>query len=110
MAACLRYVCDGCATAVEAWDDGNPYVLERTGQKRYVYHPDPEREHCTGNDTPHLCGSCGHEFNSDSNGPSERCPACASTTIVETYHLAYTLCPFCKQGHFRPDTGWYAVS
>ncbi len=110
MASGILFVCDSCATPVEAWDEGNPYVVDDAGEKRYVYHPDPERDRSTGIDTPHLCSACGHEFNADSRGPTEQCPACASTSIVETYHLGDAPCPFCKQGHFRRDPNWWVIS
>jgi len=49
MAQGIRLVCENCSKAIEAWDDGNPYYLDRRGRKKYAYHPDPKRERCTGN-------------------------------------------------------------
>jgi hypothetical protein len=60
MAAALRYVCEGCGRAIEAWSDGNPYYIDEAGTKQYAYHPDRERlDRCIGNDCPHLCLACG---------------------------------------------------
>lgn len=110
MAYSIVFVCDNCAKDIEAWDDGNPYFLDSRGEKQYAHHPDPDRDRCIGNDMPHLCSSCGHEFDSDSLAPSEHCPACASPKIVETWNLANVACPFCKHGHFRQDRDRYSIS
>jgi hypothetical protein len=43
MAQGIRLVCENCANGIEAWDEGNPYYLDRGGKKRYARHPEPER-------------------------------------------------------------------
>ena len=99
MAEGLRFVCDSCSKAIEAWDDGNPYYFDESGAKQYAYHPSAERQLCVGNDSPHLCLDCGHEFNVDSNAPSSTCEKCGSTSIVDSFRLEGRVCPECKVGH-----------
>lgn len=63
MADAKRFVCGSCRRVIEAWSDGNPYYLDRDGQKHYAYHPNHERlDRCIGNDLPHLCLACGEKF------------------------------------------------
>lgn len=40
MAEGIRYICDNCSRAIEAWSDGNPYYIDDSGNKKYAYHPD----------------------------------------------------------------------
>ncbi len=54
MATSVDFVCDSCARTIEAWDEGNPYYFDGSGEKHYAYHPDPERGLCTGVDNPHV--------------------------------------------------------
>jgi len=43
--------------------DGNPYWIADSGEKHYAYHPYHEKiARCVGYDSPHLCLSCGKEF------------------------------------------------
>lgn len=109
MATGMRFVCGGCDKSIEAWDDGNPYYIEN-GRKQYAYHPGGPLELCIGNDSPHLCLSCGHEFMIDSNAPITKCPKCKADTIVCTTMLDGKACPYCKQGIFVIDPGWHAIS
>ena len=101
MAEGRQYVCEKCGRAIEAWSDGNPYYIDKSGAKQYAYHPDHERlKKCIGNDATHLCLSCGHEFMVDSRNPVVACPRCGSSEIADTFQLDGRLCPFCKQGVF----------
>jgi hypothetical protein len=110
MAMGMRFVCQHCKNAIEAWDDGKPYYLDGSGQKRYAYHPSPERELCTGNDSPHLCLSCGEHFDIDSAAPIAACPFCNASEIASTFALDGEVCPACKLGAFRRDPHFLAVS
>jgi hypothetical protein len=104
MAEGITNVCDKCSTKVEAWSDGNPYYLDASGAKEYAYHPDHERlERCIGNDSPHLCLGCGHQFMVDSRAPITACPECASERICDCFDLSGKPCPFCKAGTFDND-------
>ena len=109
MATGMRFVCRGCDKSIETWDDGNPYYIEN-GRKQYAYHPSGLLELCIGNDTPHLCLSCGHEFTVDSNAPITECPECKSDIIARTTELGGKACPYCKKGMFVVDRGWHAIS
>ena len=104
MAEGVEYVCGACGHGVHAWSDGNPYYIDESGAKKYAYHPDHERlARCVGNDSPHLCLSCGHEFKVDSRSPVETCPKCAAQEFVDTFELEGERCPFCKAGVFAAE-------
>lgn len=111
MAEGLRNVCGTCGHAIEAWSDGNPYYLDAAGAKQYAYHPDHELlDRCIGNDSPHLCLSCGHEFMVDSRAPASECPKCAAGRIADTFNLAGHACPFCKAGEYAQDPDFRCIS
>ena len=65
---------------------------------------------CIGNDSPHLCLSCGHQFKVDSRAPVAACPKCKSRDIESTFMLGDKTCPNCKAGVFAQDPNWYAIS
>ena len=111
MAEGVRFVCGGCQRAIEAWSDGNPYFLDESGKKRYAYHPDHENlARCIGNDSPRLCLECGEDFMVDSRAPVGACPKCGSTRLVGTFELAGHPCPYCKEGEFSRDPGYFCIS
>jgi DNA-directed RNA polymerase subunit RPC12/RpoP len=110
MAEGRRYVCHSCARVIEAWDDGNPYYFDEAGAKQCAYHPSAERSLCVGNDVPHLCLKCGHEFNVDSNAPRSDCEKCGSSKIVDTFALDGRTCPTCGGGQFHRDPEVRAIS
>ena len=111
MAEALRYVCTRCSHAIEAWSDGNPYYIDEAGSKQYAYHPNHELlARCIGNDSPHLCLSCGNETMVDSEAPAAACPKCGEPKLAYTYELDRQPCPYCKSGVFAVDPGFSAIS
>jgi predicted RNA-binding Zn-ribbon protein involved in translation (DUF1610 family) len=111
MAQCIRFVCDNCSKAIEAWSDGNPYYIDEAGSKQYAYHPDHDRlARCIGNDSPHLCLACGEEFLVDSRVPIGACPKCEAKEIVDLCRLGGRRCPYCKSGEFHADPDFHCVS
>ena len=111
MAEAIRFVCEECGHAIEAWSDGNPYYVDKAGAKQYAYHPDHERlDRCIGNDTPHLCLACKHEFFVDSRVPITTCPKCGANEIAGTYQLNGQPCPYCKAGVFAADPKFHCIS
>ena len=111
MAQGIRYVCDTCGASVEAWSDGNPYYIDEQGRKRYAYHPDHERlDRCIGNDSPHLCLTCGKKFMVDSREPTSTCAKCGSVDIAATYELDGRRCPKCRTGKFAVDPDYGCIS
>jgi predicted RNA-binding Zn-ribbon protein involved in translation (DUF1610 family) len=111
MAEGIRFVCGQCGHAIVAWSDGNPYYIDEDGAKQYAHHPDHEGlARCIGNDSPHLCLSCGHEFMVDSRAPLEACPKCGVSDVADTYHLSGLECPFCKGGKFSVDPDFRCIS
>ena len=111
MAESVTYVCGGCGKRVGAWSDGNPYYLDESGAKRYAYHPNHEAlDRCIGNDTEHLCLSCGAEFKVDSRSPVAKCPGCGSAETARTYKLEGRRCPYCKAGVFAVDPNDRCIS
>jgi len=110
MAQAIRNVCGNCEKAIVSWSDGNPYLIDASGAKRYAYHPDPDSYLCIGNDMPHLCLACGEEFNIDSRAPVPACPKCRSTETVGTFEMEGYTCPYCKEGVFAIDPKFHAIS
>ena len=111
MAEAIQYVCDKCGHSVVAWSDGNPYYIDEQGKKQYAYHPDHERlARCVGNDSDHLCLSCGAEFRVDSREPISACPKCGSDDFECTFKLDGKRCPSCKDGAFRIDPDYHCIS
>lgn len=111
MAQAFLFVCTECGFSVEAWSDGNPYYIDPNGQKQYAYHPNHDLlALCIGNDSPHLCLECGHEFNVDSREPVNACPKCGENHFQDTFELEGEPCPQCKQGKFGRDPDWFAIS
>ncbi len=106
MAQEFEFECNKCQHIIGAWDDGNPYYINDAGKKKYAYHPDREAYLCIGNDTPHLCLSCGKEFMVDSlKEPVTACPKCEASTIVDMTELHGKPCPYCKEGVFEGRPG-----
>jgi len=110
MAQCLRYQCTHCDKAFEAWDDGVPYLLDARGRKRYVPHPDPDRDKAIGVETESLCLGCGRKFKVDSRKPRKDCPGCGGTEIRDFVALEGAGCPFCRLGTFREDRDFECIS
>ena len=110
MAMCIRLVCQNCAASIEAWDEGNPYYLDKQGQKQYAYHPNPQRELCIGNDSPGICLDCGQQFTNDSREPMTNCVGCQSSNLVDNFALAGRVCPSCKLGVFAADPNFFCIS
>jgi hypothetical protein len=110
MALGQRFVCSHCCRFVDVWDEGNPYYLDETGEKRYAYHPEPYRDRCTGNDAPYICLSCGEKFVVDSESSFANCPKCFSALITPTVNLNNKLCPYCKRGTFQLDLNFSRIS
>lgn len=104
------FACSHCNRDIEAWDEGDPYYFDGQGEKRYAFHPDPQRELCTGIDLPVLCLNCGAESMNDSASPITQCPQCAGGEIVDMWALDDKLCPYCKAGTFHADETAFMVS
>ena len=96
-------VCSNCARDVQVWDEGNPYYRDAEGRKHYAYHPNLEREFCTGIDVSMLCLNCGEESMVDEEAPPSPCRECKTGTLVELHELDGLTCPYCKQGTFAFD-------
>jgi len=109
MAEAYKFVCGNCSYSIEAWSDGNPYYIDRNGKKKYLYHPQ-SLDRCIGNDFPHICLSCGFEFNVDSLSPITECPECKGADRVPITSLDEVRCPYCKEGIFAMDPDFYAIS
>jgi len=117
MAQGVHFICNTCAHTIESWDEGNPYyfesVITKTGKvrqkKKYAYHPNELRNQCVGNDSPHLCLSCGKKFMVDSEKPITACRKCKSEDIVDTWKLGGKSCPYCEGGVFGEPVP-YAIS
>ncbi len=69
----------------------------------YAYHPDRERDQCTGIESDVICLECGRKTRSDDANPTTVCKKCGSSALHDTYHLDGQRCPFCKKGTFVTD-------
>ena len=111
MAQGIDYQCSACEMTIGAWDDGNPYYIDRHRMvlkglprsrcKVYVYHPHEPPCPMDGNDVPHLCLACGHEFNVDSELNRTTCTKCRSSDILDCCRLEGRTCPVCRNGTFK---------
>ncbi len=110
MAAGKVFACSHCDRKIEAWDEGDPYYLDKRGKKRHACHPDPHRGLCTGLDSPVLCLNCGAESVSDSAAPIMHCPKCKAGKIMESWALDGRTCPSCKAGVFAEDPRCFMIS
>ena len=110
MAEGYVFVCTECEKAIEAWIDGNPYILDENGEKEYVYHPDERSGQRVGNDYPNICLECAHLFTIDTQALIDKCPECESSKLVETFHIDGQPCPFCKKGKFVKDPDIFMIS
>jgi DNA-directed RNA polymerase subunit RPC12/RpoP len=106
----IYFVCTNCGKEIVSWNEGKPYYRDPDGTKHYIYHPDPMRAFCVGNDAPHLCLDCGAEFLVDSAAPPAGCPQCHSLEFISTHTLDARQCPFCKLGEFLRDPNRQAIS
>ena len=118
MAQCLTFICPKCGFSLEAWDDGNPYIVDKRGVRRYFYHPsggkviekvtnaingrectEDERlkiltERC-GNAPDHICRKCGTISKLDPAKDSMVCSKCKSDQLEDTYGLTGKKCTKC---------------
>ena len=109
MAQSMIFQCVSCENCAEAWDDGDPYYIDlnrslqgmpRSRCKVYVHHPSIPDQPLEGNDVPHLCLDCNHEFQVDTERPRETCTKCRSRNIVDAFLLEGRACPKCPDGSF----------
>jgi len=111
MAESILFICKQCNHSIQAWSDGNPYYFDKNFNKQYAYHPDHEKlDRCIGNDSPHICLSCGAEIMIDSRKPVSVCPKCKHTELADTFKLEGLRCPYCKKGFFKKDPNHYCIS
>ena len=112
MAMRITFVCSECGKKITSWSDGNPYLIESDGKKRYCYHPEDNGllKDCIGNDVPYICLECGCEFLSDTREPATSCTECEKENISSTYDLEGKKCPDCDKGVFAQDRNDIAIS
>ena len=104
MASQLIFSCP-CGFSLDAWSDGNPYIIElekiqfgsatSSNRKEYVYHPDSKVNEALGNDVPSICLAYCHLFESDTLDPRTCCMKCKSEKIIPCFDLAGKVCPKC---------------
>ena len=118
MAQGIEFTCEACGLAVWAWDDGNPYYVDRKKMlaegrprsrcKGYVHHPEIPPWPVEGNDVPHICLDCAHLFNVDTALERTTCTKCRSSRILDCCRLEGCSCPRCGKAPMSP--GGFAVS
>ena len=102
--------CSNCEKTIEAWDEGHPFYLDMSGKRVYAYHPDPERDFCTGVESDCMCLDCGNEMRQDVDALLKPCAKCRGLNIVDVTDLAGKSCPTCKRGVFRVVEGSDRIS
>lgn len=118
MAMSLIFTCDQCGFSLEAWDDGNPYILNSKDERVYFYHPggedvmeevvaeilgpiytDEARDEIlatrTGNASDHICLKCAEQFKHDPKRDKPGCPHCGHTEIKDLFLMGEQPCPKC---------------
>jgi DNA-directed RNA polymerase subunit RPC12/RpoP len=118
MAAGSQVCCSNCSFNVEAWDDGNPYIVDQSGERQHCYHPaaediimevrafisvaDPDALHKDagrmGNESDLLCLDCGHSSRLDSDVDTLTCAKCGGKKLRDHMELDGAACPKCGKG------------
>jgi len=95
MATQLTFTCNKCGFSVDGWDEGNPYIEHPENRREYIYHPDDDRELCTGNAPDHICMKCGAISKIDPEKDKIICSKCGSSKVEDTYELTGKPCLKC---------------
>ena len=126
MAALTEFTCSHCTFKVEAWDDGNRYLTDSEGKRRFFYHPGDlaemrafaekqtqslltEEEYTAflkkhlGNEGAYLCMNCGRQTRRDPKRDSMLCSRCAKPKLRVTRNLEGRTCPKCGKGTFHGE-------
>jgi len=90
MADGIRFVCDSCGFAIEAWSE--LWIEDKP------------------NDVHYLCRDCGQEVKIDGRLKESICPECKSTKVVGTYWLEGVQCPKCRNGSFGEGEEFYCFT
>ncbi len=134
MAARYLHICPNCGFEVEAWDDGNQYILDDRGQPHFFYHPgmnerirdilskcrwakgkageelDKLIQERSGNMSDFICLDCCKLFRWDVKKAPPACSKCRSTNISKVMQLAGKACPKCRRGNFPAEPRLGGVS
>ena len=128
MAMSLIFTCDQCGFSLEAWDDGNPYILNSKDERVYFYHPGGEEDMeavvaellgpiytdearaeilstRTGNASDHICLKCAKQFKHDSKRDKPGCPHCGHHKIKELFLMGEQPCPKCPGSFSKIQSG-----
>jgi hypothetical protein len=99
VAQCLLFVCNKCGFSIEGWDDGNPYIENSNGKRKYYYHPEePPKISLTfsfGNAPDYVCRKCGKISKIDPDKDAMQCRKCKSEAVEEIYNLGGKKCLKC---------------
>ena len=133
MSACFEFRCPACGFEIEAWDSGNPYIIDDDGLRHFFYHPaesdviepvvarsrwaagksaleiEAELPNHVGCMEDVICLECAATAQVDYDECNRRCATCGSEThrILE---LGGKRCPKCKQGRFPDEPTMGAIS
>lgn len=110
MAQGFEIRCTHCAKTLEVWDEGHPFYQDVFGKRVYAYHPDPERDFCTGVESDCMCLDCGNEMRQDVDALIVPCGKCGSVNVADVSVLEGKVCPVCKRGVFRVVDGSERIS
>lgn len=129
MASCTNFTCSSCGLKIEAWSDGNRYLMDSLGKRHYFYHPgdywqtrefyqeqtgrsyvDEEDYRAFwkergGNEHDLICLHCGLETRRDPIRDSMNCTDCGHSGLLDICRLESQTCPKCKKGTFHGKLG-----
>lgn len=103
---------------MEAWDYGNPYIIDQSGERQHCLHPaagdiikdvraviaiaDPDVLHKDagrmGNESDLLCLDCGHSTRLDPDVDTLTCAKCGGAKLRDHMELDGAACPKCRKG------------
>jgi len=130
----FMYRCPNCQFAVEAWDDGNPYIRDDDGVRHFCYHPqregiireiveksrwaagkteaeiEAELPNYLGWMMDALCVDCGETSKIDDEETSKRCEHCGSVNVRDVNKIGGLKCPKCGQGALEKYSDFYSIS
>ena len=125
MACSVIHRCPVCSFEIEAWSDGNPYILDDRNRPKFYYHPcESERieiiascewarsktdaelsqilELKSGIMSDMICLECAGKFKCDTEKKKPKCRKCGSENVHDQFLLEGVTCPKCHRGQF-PD-------
>lgn len=130
MASGVFIHCTHCSVSTEAWDEGNPYIVDHRGERQYCHHPGGEGEIVRvrsaisaakpstlaedagrlGNESDLCCLGCGKISSLDPAVDIVICSECGGNNLHDVMGLGDLTCPKCRKGTMKRDDGRMMIS